>query len=213
MVHRLDSEAQLARARVEAIGQEMPLGLRQVAQRSDVSRAVVSQNDVALRELLFAVARTSGSRRPHRLRQESGRVMGANTGNNLLAINNYIRGTDFGTKLLRILETIRAPPPRFGDTGELDAEFSRILNLPEPAVVAHFAFEPVFDDFGDLIGALGGDPHVGRARTHAGEFHVFVKCRRDDLARYRRRVRRGSGRGQAFKSGTIAGRAYSIRRR
>ena len=38
---------------VEAIGQETPLRLRQIAQRSDVSRAVVSQNDVALKELLF----------------------------------------------------------------------------------------------------------------------------------------------------------------
>ena len=60
LAHRLDSEAQLARARVEAIGLEMPLRLRQIAQRSDVSRAVVSQNDVALRELLSSIARTSG---------------------------------------------------------------------------------------------------------------------------------------------------------
>ncbi|HKY88169.1 MAG TPA: EAL domain-containing protein [Pseudorhodoplanes sp.] len=168
MVHRLDSEAQLARARVEAIGQEMPLGLRQIAQRSDVSRAVVSQNDVALRELLFAVARTSGFDVLIAF-DESGRVMGANTGNNLLAINNYIRGTDFGAKLSRILENnTRAHPRALASTGELDAEFSRILNLSEPAVVAHFAFEPVFDDFGDLIGALGAIRTLGE-REHTLE--------------------------------------------
>ena len=161
MVQRLDSEAQLARARVEAIGQEIPLRLRQIAQRSDVSRAVVSQNDVALKELLFAIARTSGFEVLIAF-DDSGRVMGANTGNNLLAINNYVRGTEIGGKLSNILENnTRAHPRALASTGELDSEFSRILGLPEPAIVAHFAFEPVFDDFGDLVGALGAIRMLG----------------------------------------------------
>jgi diguanylate cyclase (GGDEF)-like protein len=168
MAHRLDSEAQLARARVEAIGQEMPLRLRQIAQRSDVSRAVVSQNDVALKELLFGIARTSGFEVLIAF-DESGRVMGVSTGNNLLAINNYIRGTDIGRKLSNILENnTRAHPRALASTGELDSEFSRILGLPEPAIVAHFAFEPVFDDFGDLVGALGGIRTLGE-REHTLE--------------------------------------------
>jgi diguanylate cyclase (GGDEF)-like protein len=156
LAHRLDSEAQLARARVEAIGLEMPLRLRQITQRSDVSRAVVSQNDVALRELLTSIARTSGFEVLIAF-DDSGRVMGANTSNNLLAINNHVRKTDIGGKLAAILENnTRAYPRALSMTGELDAEFSQILGLPGPATLAHFAFEPVFDDFGDLLGALAG---------------------------------------------------------
>lgn len=167
MVHRLDSEAQLARARVETIGQEMPLRLRQIAQRSDVSRAVVSQNDVALKELLFAIARTSGFEVLIAF-DESGRVMGANTGN-LLAINNHVRSTGFGRNFSTILENnTRAHPRALASTGELDSDFSRVLGLPEPAAVAHFAFEPVFDDFGDLVGALGAIRTLGQ-REHTLE--------------------------------------------
>ena len=52
-------------------------------------------------------------------------------------------------------KTIPGPTlARLPATGELDLEFSQI-NLPEPAIVAYHAFEPVFDDFGDLVGALG----------------------------------------------------------
>jgi diguanylate cyclase (GGDEF)-like protein len=156
MVHRLDGEAQLARARIEAIGQEMPLRLRQLAQRSDVSRAVVSQNDVALNELLLVVARTSGFEVLIAF-DRSGRVLGANTGNNLLAINNYVRDTEIGKNLSVILENnSRAHPRAFANTEELDREFEHVFRLSGPAIVAHFAFEPVFDDFGDLVGALGG---------------------------------------------------------
>jgi diguanylate cyclase (GGDEF)-like protein len=168
MVHRLDGDAQLARARVEAIGQEMPLRLRQIAQRSDVSRAVVSQNDVALRELLSAVARTSEFEVLIAF-DESGRVVGANTGNNLLAINNYVRKTDFGKDISIILENnTRANPRALARTDELDSDFSRILGLSDPAIVAHFAFEPVFDDFGDLVGALGAVRTLGE-REHTLE--------------------------------------------
>jgi diguanylate cyclase (GGDEF)-like protein len=156
MVHRLDGEAQLARQRVEAIGQELPLRLRQIAQRSDVSRAVVSQNDVALNELLLVTAKTSGFDVLVAF-DESGRVLGANTGNNLLAINNYVHRSGIAQNLTPILEhNSRAFPRAFSNTAELDAEFTRIFRLQESAIIAHFAFEPVFDEFGDLIGALGG---------------------------------------------------------
>jgi hypothetical protein len=56
---RLEGEAQLARARIEALGAETALRLRQLAQRSDVGRAVASGNDVTIRELLATVAKTS----------------------------------------------------------------------------------------------------------------------------------------------------------
>src|SRR3954465_15769389 len=46
---RLEGEAQLARARIENLGAETALRLRQIAQRSDIGRAVASGNDVTIR--------------------------------------------------------------------------------------------------------------------------------------------------------------------
>ncbi|MBV9568592.1 MAG: GGDEF domain-containing protein, partial [Hyphomicrobiales bacterium] len=56
LAHRLDGEAYLARARLEELGAATASGLRQLAERSDVAKAVESANDVTIRELLAAVA-------------------------------------------------------------------------------------------------------------------------------------------------------------
>jgi hypothetical protein len=78
LAHRLDGEAQLARARIEVLGAETASRLRQIAQRADVAKAVASNNDVTIRELLSIVASTSGFERLIAF-DETGRVIGANT--------------------------------------------------------------------------------------------------------------------------------------
>ena len=102
-------------------------------------------------------------------------------------------------------------PALWRATGELDAEFSRILNLPEPAVVAHFAFEPVFDDFGDLIGALGAIRTLGE-REHTLENFTSLSNAGVMILRGTEVVSAAGPEGvDAFKSGPVAGRTHSVR--
>lgn len=89
LAHRLDGEAQLARARIEVLGAETASRLRQIAQRADVAKAVASNNDVTIRELLSIVASTSGFERLIAF-DETGRVIGANTPLDLLALNRAL---------------------------------------------------------------------------------------------------------------------------
>lgn len=154
MADRLDAEAQLARARVESLGAEIGPRLRQIAQRTDVVKAILSRNDVPLREMFSAIAKTSGFDVLIAF-DESGRVVGANTGNNLLTINHYIQNSEFGLRLASILKDNNRSDPR-GDshTEELDIEMLPVFGLPEHTLVGHLAYEPVFDEFGDIAGAL-----------------------------------------------------------
>src|SRR5262245_1549557 len=50
LASRLNAEAQLAKARLEVLGEEASVRLRQIAQRTDVMKAVGSGNDVSIRE-------------------------------------------------------------------------------------------------------------------------------------------------------------------
>ena len=52
-----------ARARIETLGSEVGLRLRQIAQRADVSKALASRNDITIQQLLAAVATTSDMQR------------------------------------------------------------------------------------------------------------------------------------------------------
>jgi diguanylate cyclase (GGDEF)-like protein len=154
LAHRLDGEAQLARARLEALGVQAASRLRQIAERADVSKAVGSRNDVTIRELLTTVARTSEFERLIAL-DETGRVIGANAPFDLLALNTPLQSskiTDNLTSLLR--ENSRSNPRGQEDTPELEVGLLSALGLPARRTIAHSAMEPVFDDFGDLIGAL-----------------------------------------------------------
>ena len=154
MADRLDAEAQLARARVESLGSEIGPRLRQIAQRADVVKAILSRNDVPLREMFNAIAKTSEFNVLIAF-DESGRVVGANTGSNLLGINHYVQNSEFGPRLANILkDNNRSNPHGDSHTEELDIEMLPVFGLPEHTLVGHIAYEPVFDEFGDIAGAL-----------------------------------------------------------
>jgi diguanylate cyclase (GGDEF)-like protein len=153
---RLDGEAQLARARIEAIGSETAMRLRQLAQRADVSRAIASRNDITIRELLASVAQTSDMQRLIAFDQD-GIPIGVNDALDLLAINAEIRDSDLGPDLHAILKNNNRSHPRgHQSTHVMSLGLLKALRLPAHLTVAHEAFEPVFDDFGEQIGALGG---------------------------------------------------------
>ncbi|MGI8526891.1 MAG: diguanylate cyclase domain-containing protein [Pseudolabrys sp.] len=153
LADRLDGEAQLARARLEVLGAEMSQYLRQVAQRSDVAKAVASANDITIRELLIQVLTTSDIRGLIAV-DEAGRVIGANAPPDLLAVNANIQAL-IGNDLRRVLkDNNRSRPHGYEAVGELPPALLATLNWAARLPIAHISLEPVFDEFGELIGAL-----------------------------------------------------------
>ncbi|MGY8685878.1 HAMP domain-containing protein, partial [Bradyrhizobium sp. UFLA05-153] len=170
LAHRLDGEAQLARARIEVLGAETASRLRQIAERADVAKAVASNNDVTIRELLSIVALTSGFERLIAF-DETGRVIGANTPLDLLALNGALEGTALSVNLSAILkDNSRSHPQGKEGTYELKLRELSALGLPQRHTIAHTAIEPVFDDFGDLIGALVAIRPLGRTERTLENF-------------------------------------------
>jgi diguanylate cyclase (GGDEF)-like protein len=167
---RLDAEAQLARARLDALGSEMSLRLRQLAQRADISKAVVSRNDITIRELFAVVAKTSDMQRLIAF-DSDGVPIGVNDVLDLLAINKEIKESDLASDLRSILKNnSRSNPRGHQDTHVITPGLLKALRLPGRLTVAHEAFEPVFDDFGELIGALAGFRILGRSERTLENF-------------------------------------------
>src|SRR6185312_661485 len=159
---RLDGEAQLARARIDAIGIDTAVRLRQLAQRADIARAVASRNDITIRELLAAVAKTSGMQRIVAF-DVDGIPIGVNKQLDLLKINTEVQHTDLSSDLKLVLtDNRRSDPKGHHSIHALSDGLLAGLGLPARLTVAHEAFEPVFDDFGELIGALGAFRTLGR---------------------------------------------------
>jgi diguanylate cyclase (GGDEF)-like protein len=170
LARRLDGEAQLARARIEVLGADAGSRLRQIAQRADVARAVASNNDVTIRELLSIVASTAGFERLIAFDQ-TGHVIGTNTPLDLLALNRALEGITLAVDLRAILkENSRSRPRGAESTHELKLHELSALDLPQRHTIAHTAIEPVFDDFGDLIGALAAIRPLGRTERTLENF-------------------------------------------
>jgi diguanylate cyclase (GGDEF)-like protein len=167
---RLDGEAQLARARIDAIGSETALRLRQLAERADVARAVASRNDITIRELLASVAKTSDMQRLIAF-DPDGIPIGVNDPLDLLAINKGFHNSGFAPELSSILNNnSRSHPRGYQSTHAVPPELLKALRLPVHSEIAHEAFEPVFDDFGELIGALAGFRLLNRTESTLDNF-------------------------------------------
>ncbi len=167
---RLDGEAQLARARIDAIGSETALRVRQLAERADVARAVASRNDITIRELLASVAKTSDMQRLIAF-DPDGIPIGVNDPLDLLAINKGFHNSGFATELASILNNnSRSHPRGYQSTYAVPSELLKALRLPAHSEIAHEAFEPVFDDFGELIGALAGFRLLNRTESTLDNF-------------------------------------------
>jgi diguanylate cyclase (GGDEF)-like protein len=153
---RLDGEAQLARARLDAIGSDNALRLRQLAERADIARAVTSHNDITIRELLASVAKTSDMQRLIAFDLD-GIPIGVNEALDLLAINAEFGSSDLAPKLNAILKNnSRSHPQGYQGTHVITPGLRQALRLPARVTVVDDALEPVFDDFGELVGALAG---------------------------------------------------------
>src|SRR5438876_187816 len=81
----------------------------------------------------------------------------------LLALNRAFEGTALSVNLNAILkDNNRSQPQGEEGTYELKLRELSALGLAQRHTIAHTAIEPVFDDFGDLIGALAAIRPLGR---------------------------------------------------
>ena len=173
---RLDGEAQLARARIETLGSEVALRLRQVAQRADISKALASRNDITIQQLLAVVARTSDMQRLIAFDKE-GIPIGVSEAGDLLAISAQFYESDLAQDLLPLLaENSRERPRGHQSTHAMSLGLLDALHLPSRLTIAHEAFEPVFDDFGEIIGALGGFRALGRTERTLENFSSLTNA-------------------------------------
>lgn len=155
LADRLKSEAQLARARVEAIGAQASSRLRQLVERKDIIRAIESRNDVTIRELFGSVAKSYGFDRLIGF-DDRGLVVGSDSRRGVLEINSAVQETHLKKDVMKLLtaDNTRSNPIGYVDMQEFEEAIHAALDLSGHSGVGHLVIEPVFDDFGDLIGAL-----------------------------------------------------------
>lgn len=171
LANRLVAEAQLARARLEALGTQAALRLRELARRKDVVKAVESKNDVTIRELFDVVAQTSALDRLIGFDSE-GRVIGSDARNTVLNVHNQLKDSDLQPEVKRVLtnDNSRSSPRGYVNLHDLHPLLVAALGLPEKLAIAHIAVDPVFDDFGDLIGAIAGIRVLGHSEATLENF-------------------------------------------
>jgi diguanylate cyclase (GGDEF)-like protein len=155
LAHRLEGEAQLARARLEAINLETSRRAREIAQRRDIAKAVATRNDVTIREPLLAqLARTSNLNSIVAF-DERGDVVGANLPIDLIQANRAFRTSPLAANVNDVLtDNSRVLRRAFAAGARIEPSLLLALGLPLRLSIAYIAIEPVFDDFGDTVGAL-----------------------------------------------------------
>jgi methyl-accepting chemotaxis protein len=155
LAQRLDGKARLARARVEALMVSSARALEGIAQRSDVSRAVVGGNVVDISVVLGHAARNAGLDRILVVDPQL-RVIGADEGVvELVLANGALRDAEaFAREVKPLLEeNDRRHPQGLRLATALDQRTGDALVLA-PAPLGFLFMEPIFDDFGDVLAAL-----------------------------------------------------------
>src|SRR4051794_2653644 len=156
LAQKLDGEARLARARLDTVFAEAGRQVRALTQRTDIAKAVQSENDVTIRETFAPASKTAGLDVLLAI-APGGYVLGANTPADLLALTDALSASDLGSTVKNLLsDNSRSQRRSFQDTRRLGEKLRTALRLDEGRAIGHLAVDPVFDDFGDVIGALIG---------------------------------------------------------
>ncbi|MCF4128671.1 putative bifunctional diguanylate cyclase/phosphodiesterase [Methylobacterium sp. SyP6R] len=154
---RLRSDAKLAASRLQMQREDVERRFATLARRWDVSKAVFSGNTVAASELMrpaLALADIDGVIAFDRnLRALTADRVDAD----LLAANAGLKSTPLAAALRGMMD--RNDPERstgFVQTLRWDAGLARALAAEESGSVVDVLGQPLFDDFGEVIGALVG---------------------------------------------------------
>lgn len=156
IARRLDAEALLAQARVSVLLGEASRQTRYLAQRLDIVKAVGSANHVAIQELL-APASVTGELDALLVADATGTVIGGSRASDLLAASEALSVLGVKEAITSIFkDNRRLVRWSHHATYRVSESFNVAVGLPEGRTIAHLAIEPVFDDFGDVVGALMG---------------------------------------------------------
>ncbi len=173
---RLDGEAKLARARLEGLGTEVTANLQQIAQRIDIIQAIESRNEVAIRERLHGVTEAAGFDRLLAF-SRSGGVLASDAYLSLIRVHALIPESGLKSGLTAVLSArnARSNPLVHQQIAEFESRIAAALELPDRQPIAYVAIVPVFEDFGDLVGALVAIRTLGRTESTLEKFSTLAE--------------------------------------
>jgi diguanylate cyclase (GGDEF)-like protein len=152
---KLKGEALLARARLDMLFAEADRQVHALAQRQDIARTLATHNDVTIREMFIPAAQSAEVNILLAVAPD-GYVMGANAPFDLLAADQAVAASGLSEWLGKVLHLAsRKDRQARSETRRLGDALGQALRL-QPDRIGHIAIEPVFDDFGDVLGALIG---------------------------------------------------------
>ena len=152
---RLDGEARLAGARVDALFNSVGSRLEAIVQRADVAKAISSANVVAISELLGRAAQAADIDGivvvDTRLQ-----VFGAHSDKiDIVAANRALQESPLAADIQAIVADNDRKKPRFVRRAvALDEEGAVALGARDKSPLTFVVAEPIFDDFGDVFAAL-----------------------------------------------------------
>src|SRR6202008_4216182 len=152
---KLDGEARLAGARVEALFHSIGSRLESIAQRADAVKAISSETVVAISELLGRAAQAADIDGilvvDSRLR-----VFGAHSDKvDIVAANAALQDDAVAQDIRAIVaDNDRKRPRVVRRTLALDEEGALGLGARDKSPLTFVVAEPIFDDFGDVFAAL-----------------------------------------------------------
>jgi methyl-accepting chemotaxis protein len=152
---RLDGEARLAEARVEALFANLGARLESIAQRLDVVKALSSANVVPISELLGRAAQAADIDGILVVDTKL-RVFGANSDKlDLVAAHRALQENPIGQDILAVLaDNDRKRPRVLRRAVELTEATANAIGARGKSPLAFVVVEPIFDDFGDVFAAL-----------------------------------------------------------
>ncbi|WID94874.1 EAL domain-containing protein [Bosea vestrisii] len=176
LARKLDGEARLAEARLRVLFEEAHRQTRYLSQRQDVVKAVVSANSVAM-QLLLHPASVTGELDAFLVGDAAGNIIGSSRTTDLLVAGEAIARLGLNDRIASILTSNRRSDRRSDRTTlRVMPNDDRAIGMPVGRSVAHFAFEPVFDDFGDVAGVLIGIRSLAPSESTFEQFSSIVNA-------------------------------------
>jgi diguanylate cyclase (GGDEF)-like protein len=176
IARRLDADARLAEARLNILFNETNRQTRFLSQRLDIVKAVASSNHVAI-EAILAPAGLTGELDVLLVANAAGAVTGASRSLDLLAASEALELLGLKPVFAEIFNDNRRVARRSHDrTFRVSDLFNQALGLPRRRSIVHLAIEPVFDEFGDVAGALIGLRTLAVAEPTFASFAEIVQA-------------------------------------
>ena len=168
---RLDGEARLAGARLDALFSTRSTRLESIAQRADVVKAISSANVVPIYELLGRAAQAADIDGILVVDTKL-RVFGAHSDKtDIVTVNRALQDSSFAQDIRTILaDNDRKRPRVLRRIVELTEPMAEALGAQGRAPLALVAVEPIFDDFGDVFAALIAHRSLRPRETTLEEF-------------------------------------------